>query len=486
MTPSGGMPHLVELQARKPLLQMTADELIQAYMSPLTLGVYLSFFLYGAFLLSLFLYFAKFRRDTWTNRLVVILLACFSTVDTVAGGIRIFRITVLHPNDLAYLLDVTQRPEDWLCTLFLLLTILVSQLFLCIRILSFARRMTDWAGPKAKLKIGCMAAALGLGWLFCLGVSIANCVVFYKTQNYIELLLPSSPLAQSFRLTSLMMPCVLCVMDIMIAVLMTIQYRKAKTGFGDSNRILEVLITVVVRNGVLVAIVMIIQFAITYTAVLWGNFLPLAYGKLHALTVLCVLTEPRLAHSKWHKDNEAGPSGATGAGPVPTPHMDYTQRTGTPSIGSDNVRRRQRRFSASSAEEAYGRRRADLLPFDGDGMSQYGDTPSQLQSRPSLTSRDASGRRFGEELRPSMMRRKISEAPTASSGDTAAGTPVYELKKGDAELRRPSEPRSGSEESAGAELVVVVEGAEAGVSYAAPAVVDRDEGKEAAGPSKDS
>lgn len=32
-----------------------------------------------------------------------------------------------------------------------------------------------------------------------------------KTQNYIELLLPSSPLAQSFRLTSLMMPCVLCV-----------------------------------------------------------------------------------------------------------------------------------------------------------------------------------------------------------------------------------------------------------------------------------
>ena len=85
-----------------------------------------------------------------------------------------------------------------------------------------------------------------------------------------------------------------------------------------------------------------------------------------------------------------------------------------------------------------------------------------------------------------MMRRKISEAPTASSGDTAAGTPVYELKKGDAELRRPSEPRRGSDESAGAELVVVVEGAEAGVSYAAPAVVDRDEGKEAAGPSKDS
>jgi hypothetical protein len=85
-----------------------------------------------------------------------------------------------------------------------------------------------------------------------------------------------------------------------------------------------------------------------------------------------------------------------------------------------------------------------------------------------------------------MMGRKISEAPTASSGDTAAGTPVYELKKGDAELRRLSEPRRGSDESAGAELVVVMEGAEGGVSYAAPAVEERDKGEESAGPSKDS
>jgi hypothetical protein len=34
MASSGGMPHMMELQARKPLLQMTADELIQAYVRP--------------------------------------------------------------------------------------------------------------------------------------------------------------------------------------------------------------------------------------------------------------------------------------------------------------------------------------------------------------------------------------------------------------------------------------------------------------------
>jgi hypothetical protein len=39
----------------------------------------------------------------------------------------------------------------------------------------------------------------------------------------------------------------------------------AQTGYGDSNRILEVLISVVIRNGVLVALVMVIQFAVTFT-----------------------------------------------------------------------------------------------------------------------------------------------------------------------------------------------------------------------------
>lgn len=70
-------------------------------------------------------------------------------------------------------------------------------------------------------------------------------------------------------------------LDILIAVLMSIQYRKARvsglpsgcwrwrligqTGFGVSNHILEVLITIVIRNGVLVAVVMVIQFVVTFT-----------------------------------------------------------------------------------------------------------------------------------------------------------------------------------------------------------------------------
>jgi hypothetical protein len=70
---SGSTGRYVGLHARKPLLQMTASELIAAYvrlrsdalvnyggrdwltlcqMTPLTLGVYLSFFLYGIFIVS--------------------------------------------------------------------------------------------------------------------------------------------------------------------------------------------------------------------------------------------------------------------------------------------------------------------------------------------------------------------------------------------------------------------------------------------------
>lgn len=85
-------------------------------------------------------------------------------------------------------------------------------------------------------------------------------------------------------------------MDLLIAILMSVQYKKAKvsvrqtrppqhsrgvspaichcslaneltpqTGFGVSNHILEVLISVVIRNGVLVLVVMIAQFAVSMT-----------------------------------------------------------------------------------------------------------------------------------------------------------------------------------------------------------------------------
>jgi hypothetical protein len=60
--------------------------------------------------------------------------------------------------------------------------------------------------------------------------------------------------------------------------------------------------------------------------------MPLFYGKLHALTVLAILTEPRVAKAEYFKSQSSGgPSAAGGAGvgssegPVETPHMDFTR-----------------------------------------------------------------------------------------------------------------------------------------------------------------
>lgn len=102
-------------------------------------------------------------------------------------------MTVLYPNNLPYvsarwafgmnrtdiqLLDITQRPEDWICTLMMLATVLLSQLFMCFRIISFAKHMSDWAGPRAKLKRWFATFALAVGWIACFAVSVTNCVIF--------------------------------------------------------------------------------------------------------------------------------------------------------------------------------------------------------------------------------------------------------------------------------------------------------------------
>lgn len=102
--------------------------------------------------------------------------------------------------------------------------------------------------------------------------------------------------------------------------------------------------------------------------------------------------------------------------------MDYSRpgQQHTTYLSTDGQTRR-RRHSAGSTDS---RRRSDLLPFDGDGYEER-DTPSFL-------AHGSTGRR------PPAPERKISAAPTASSGHTALNpdTPPYELPKDDVELGR--------------------------------------------------
>jgi hypothetical protein len=64
----------------------------------------------------------------------------------------------------------------------LLLTVLTAQLFMSYRIIAFARHMQDWGGKHARVKLWAMAGALGLGWVMCLAVCVANMVVFYVSR----------------------------------------------------------------------------------------------------------------------------------------------------------------------------------------------------------------------------------------------------------------------------------------------------------------
>lgn len=159
--------------------------------------------------------------------------------------------------------------------------------------------------------------------------------------------------------------------------------------------------------------------------------LPLAYGKFHALTVLCILAEPRIAQDRWHRDNESSGNPSGSAQQARTPHMDYSRPSQFNAAGESSSRRRRHSTSSTRGEYIFTPR----LPFDGDD----GETGTKRRSAhlnpitSSSSSRSTASASGSVNVRPGMMSRKISEAPTActclSAGSTALnpGTPVWEL-----------------------------------------------------------
>ena len=79
---------------------------------------------------------------------------------------------------------MTKRPEDWLTTVLLLLTVLSAQLFMIFRILSFSRRMSDWnqtpeGAKRGRRSVWVLGVCLMSVWAICVGACVANMAVFY-------------------------------------------------------------------------------------------------------------------------------------------------------------------------------------------------------------------------------------------------------------------------------------------------------------------
>ena len=132
--------------------------------------------------------------------------------------------------------------------------------------------------------------------------------------------------------------------------------------------------------------------------------MPLFYGKLHALTVVAILTEPRVAKAEWFRSQEsdgpsitaaAGPGGPrravagaaarrdSGSGPVETPYMDYTRPSQYDLSRSDGE-------TMSTSEEV----KTPTLGLD------VGDSPSRQHSVPAHAHAQGARRRIQRPRQP--------------------------------------------------------------------------------------
>lgn len=135
------------------------------------------------------------------------------------------------------------------------------------------------------------------------------------------------------------------------------------------------------------------------------------YGKLHALTVVCILTEPRVAKSRWYKSQESdpstipsGPDGAAREREVKTPHMDYTRPSQygdslAPPTGSHTSNTAIKPKQYSPAFPACAHCHAPWLPSDMDTELDANGQPVASASASATASRTSGSGTVGGSVR---------------------------------------------------------------------------------------
>ncbi|KAK4689238.1 hypothetical protein P7C73_g865, partial [Tremellales sp. Uapishka_1] len=94
-------------------------------------------------------------------------------------------------------------------------------------------------------------------------------------------------------------------LDLCLTVFMTMELRGARSGFPGSNRVLDKLQTVFLRNGFLVLSLQMSQLIlfIVYGSA-WDDFASIWIGKIYIITVISILTGPRSASNRHRRQEE--------------------------------------------------------------------------------------------------------------------------------------------------------------------------------------
>ncbi|WWC58694.1 uncharacterized protein I303_101238 [Kwoniella dejecticola CBS 10117] len=287
--------NFAEAQSVEPITQISDWDAFEIY-GPSLIGALLSTLVLGIVWAAISGYFYRYPKDRTGTKILVLALGCLTTAESVVICLSVIKTSAVHAGDIPYAIAVQFTHIGWLRIIFGSLAGYITQLFMIRKIMSLYKALS-WSKNSKTTKVVYWAAYFILVGLATLSISgcLANPIYLSTLEDPYSLAVPGS---RQYRVSSwLWISTFICLLtlDVILNIMFSIRLRTARTGFAMSNRIIDTLIVVLLRNGFLVTalqVATLILYKLGKSAI-WIAFPSALISKIYVLTVISILTRPR-------------------------------------------------------------------------------------------------------------------------------------------------------------------------------------------------
>ncbi|KAL7418497.1 hypothetical protein Q5752_006955 [Cryptotrichosporon argae] len=261
-------------------------------------GDLISIFLLGIIASSVLRYYVSYPRDSRFTKTFVALITLFTFADTAFNTSRLIRAIGPGAGNMSYLIRIRGIPEAWLAPLFAMLTQNLTEGFMIIRVVRFARALRSSYGPRFALGVHALTALLALGFMLDIAVGLGPALWMSQFASVEPLYADAGALSPTFHFLWNAQIGTFMVMDLIITVSLTTELFLANRGFASSDSALGNLRTLCMRNSALVLVLQALEIILTYVDhAAWYFFVSIFIGKVRVLACLSIIVLPRRAHA---------------------------------------------------------------------------------------------------------------------------------------------------------------------------------------------
>ncbi|WVF70474.1 hypothetical protein IAT40_005264 [Kwoniella sp. CBS 6097] len=241
-------------------------------------------------------YYHRYHKDPLGAKALVAVLCALTTVDTVLLCSIIIETCVYNPGNFIKALEVLSEPIGWIRSLICALAGFITQGFMIHRFITFAYAIRiRTSSTRSKCVFWSGLTLLSGTCLLGLAGAIATAVILGSR---------TLDIAWNVQYTAML------IVDVILTILFSAYLHQSRTGFVNTNRVLNVLLLILLRNGLLMSAVqlcLLLLFKLSPT--FWITFPTAIMSKVYTLTVLSILTKPRSVNERSHQKSMQPPAG---------------------------------------------------------------------------------------------------------------------------------------------------------------------------------